>query len=94
MGIELSGVNKENSYVTLEQGVLALEAETNHKDVDETEGVIIRQERPCGKFMCSFNLGDDIQQKNISATFKDGILKLNAQRHKEHAPTTHRIVVQ
>jgi len=91
---ELPGVMKEDLHVTLDRGVLTLEAETKHEDVEEKEGKVIRQERRYGKFMRSFNLGDDIHEGDITASFKDGVLSLNAPKQKERAVKSRRIEIK
>ena len=57
---ELPGVSKEDIHVHVKDGILTLEAETRHEEKEEKEGKVIRQERRYGKFMRSFNLGDDV----------------------------------
>ena len=41
--------------------------------------------------MRSFNLGSEVSEEDISAEFKDGVLKLKAPRRAEPAPTSRRI---
>ena len=77
---ELPGVKKEDIKVTLDNGVLTLEAESHQEDKEEKEGKVIRQERRYGRFVRSFNLGRDVQQSDIHAEFKDGVLTLNAPK--------------
>ena len=88
---ELPGVKKEDLNVTLENGVLTLEAETSQEDKEEQEGRIIRQERRYGKFLRSFNLGSNVHEEDVSATFKDGVLTLKAPKVPEQVPPRRRI---
>lgn len=90
---ELPGVKKDDIHVNLENGVLTLEAETSHEDKQEKEGKVIRQERRYGKFVRSFNIGGDIKEKDISASFKNGVLELKAPKVKAVAPTQKRIPI-
>jgi HSP20 family protein len=88
---ELPGVDKDNLHVTLEDGVLAITAEVEKEDKEEQEGRILRQERRYGKYMRSFTLGSNVQEGDISANFKDGVLKLNAPKAREEEPQKRRI---
>ena len=69
------------------------EAEVEQEDKEESEGTIIRQERRYGKFMRRFNLGDDVHEEEISASFKNGILHLRAPKHEPKAPERRRIEI-
>ena len=90
---ELPGVKKEDIHVHVEDGVLTLEAETNQEDKEEKEGKIIRQERHYGKFMRSFNVGNNIHEEDIFAKFEDGVLKLQAPKVKEQPPKQRKIEI-
>lgn len=91
---ELPGVSKDDISITLEDGVLTLEAETAHEDKEEKEGKVIRQERRYGKFMRSFNLGADVHEEDVSASFTDGVLALKAPKLKEVPPSQRRISIK
>ena len=90
---ELPGVKKENININVTEGVLTLEAETRQDDREEKDGKVIRQERRYGKFMRSFNLGGDIHEEDISASFTDGILTVKAPKREETLPRQKRIEV-
>jgi HSP20 family protein len=77
---DLPGVDKDDLSVTLEDGVLTIEASTNEEKTEEEDGKVIRKERRSGKFMRSFNLGLDVKEGDISAKFKDGVLTLNVPK--------------
>ena len=90
---ELPGVAKEDIHVHVKDGILTLEAETTQEDKEEKEGKVIRQERRYGKYMRSFNLGQDIKESDIKASFKDGVLKLEAPKAVPVEPERRRIEV-
>jgi len=73
---ELPGVDKKDVSVTLENGVLTIEASTEQESTEEKEGKVLRKERRSGKFMRSFNLGANVKESDISANFKNGVLTL------------------
>ena len=90
---ELPGVKKDDIHVHVKDGILTLEAETTQEDKEEKEGKIIRQERRYGKFMRSFNLGGDVQEQDIKASFHDGVLKLEAPKMVEKPVERRRIEI-
>ncbi len=88
---EMPGINKDDIHVTLEAGVLTLEAETTQEEKEEKEGKVIRQERRYGKYLRRFNLGDSVHDEDIKAAFEDGILKLTAPKLVDETPQLRRI---
>jgi HSP20 family protein len=90
---ELPGVEKKDIHVHVKDGILTLEAETTQEDTEEEDGKVIRQERRYGKFMRSFNLGADVHEADIKASFKDGILKLQAPKVVEKEVQRRRIEI-
>jgi len=90
---ELPGVKKEDIHLTLNEGILTLEAEARQEDKEEKDGKIIRQERRYGRISRGFNLGNEVHEEDISASFDDGILKLKAPKKAEPAPTRRRIEI-
>ncbi len=91
---ELPGVERENIHIHVSDGILTLEAESTQEDKEEKEGRIIRQERRYGKYRRSFNLGGEVHEGDIRASFKDGVLKLEAPKVKEKPPQRRRIEVK
>ncbi|MDQ2077582.1 Hsp20/alpha crystallin family protein [Marinimicrobium sp. ABcell2] len=90
---ELPGIEKKDIEVTLENGILTIQAESRQEEKQEEEGRLIRQERRYGKFVRSFNLGTDVKEKDIKAEFKDGVLKLRVPKVEEKAPVSRRIEI-
>ncbi|WP_226703496.1 Hsp20/alpha crystallin family protein [Microbulbifer elongatus] len=92
---EMPGIRKEDLDVTLENGVLTLEAEVHEQSQEEgdEEHRVLRQERRYGKFTRSFNLGEDIKEEDIDATFKDGVLTLTIPKAEPKKPVSHRIQI-
>ena len=91
---ELPGVKKEDIHLSLDNGILTLEAEANSEDTEEEDGKVIRQERRYGKIVRSFNLGTGVHEEDISASFKDGVLVLKAPKKKDEAPAQRRIAIK
>ena len=77
---ELPGISKDNISVAVEDSTLTIEAGIEQEN---TAGKVLRKERRQGKFTRSFNLGQDIEQSEIKANFKDGLLILSIPKLKE-----------
>ena len=90
---ELPGVKKDDIHLTLHNGVLSIEAETEDENKEEKDGKVIRQERRYGKYMRSFNVGNAVQESDIQASFEDGILKVTAPKKAEEKPDSRRISI-
>ena len=91
---ELPGVKKEDVHVTLRNGLLTIEAETRQEDKEEKDGKLIRQERRYGRFLRSFDIGGDLKDADINASFKDGVLTVIAPKLQAKAPEARRIEVK
>lgn len=78
LDIDLPGFKKEEVTLKLDQGYLTIEAAKGlDKDDKDKEGRYIRRERYSGACSRSFYVGDQITEKDISAKFEDGILKIH-----------------
>lgn len=73
---ELPGVKKDDMDVTLENGLLTITAETKQESEEKEKGRIIRQERRYGRYVRSLRLDTEIDEKNVKARYKDGMLEL------------------
>ena len=76
--IDLPGFAKDEVKVSLENGYMTIEAAKGlDKDEKEKEtGHDIRKERYAGACSRSFYVGEDVEQSDIKAEFKHGILTL------------------
>jgi len=90
---EMPGVNKDDIHVSLRDGLLVIEAESRQEDKEEKDGKLVRQERRYGRFLRSFDLGGNVAEGDISASFKDGVLKVTAPKPKPKPATARRISV-
>ncbi len=90
---DLPGVKREDISITLEDGILTLRAERAEETKQKKLGKVIRHERRSGSYARSFSVGADVTEKDIQATFKDGVLKLNLPKPKEVVSSSHRIPV-
>ena len=75
--IDLPGFKKDEIHIELKNGYLTISAAKGlDKDEKAPEGKYIRQERYAGSCSRSFYVGTDLQPKDVSAKFTDGILEL------------------
>jgi HSP20 family protein len=69
---DLPGVDPDSVEVTVEHGVLTIQAErTPH--YGETERVVVA-ERPHGSFTRVLSLGEGVDSENLTADYADGVL--------------------
>ena len=80
---ELPGMRKQDLDVTINNGILTINAERKRGEDEKTAGRLIRQERRYGKFVRSLRLGSDIDEKSIVANYRDGLLSLMLPKAKE-----------
>ncbi len=74
---ELPGVKKEDISLSYENSYLTIEArKAEEKDEKDDGGNYIRRERSTGSVSRSFYI-DGIDESNIGAEFKDGVLKVD-----------------
>ena len=75
---ELPGFKKEDVKLDLDNGYLTISAQRNEElDDKDNEGRYIRQERATGSCARSFYVGKELEPKDISAKFENGILTLH-----------------
>ena len=78
LDVDLPGFKKDEVHVDLKNGYLTITANRS-EDLDEkdNEGRYIRQERATGSCARSFYVGKELEPKDISAKFENGILTLH-----------------
>ncbi len=82
---EIPEVNKDDVTVTVDNGVLTIKGERK-KEKEEKGKKYHRIERYYGSFIRSFTLPDNVDESNIKASFKEGMLNINIQKTKETKP--------
>lgn len=83
---EIPGVKKEDIDITVLDGVLTINAESRYEHEEKEEGRIIRQERRYGKYVRTIRLGKDVNENNVKANYKDGVLELELPKVEEVKP--------
>ncbi|MBK9139467.1 MAG: Hsp20/alpha crystallin family protein [Verrucomicrobia bacterium] len=82
---ELPEVKKQDVKVTVENGVLTISGERQFEK-EEKGRKYHRVERSYGSFLRSFTLPDDADANKVSATFKDGVLKVQVAKSEAARP--------
>ena len=73
--MDLPGYNKEDIHLEAHKRSIIITAKKETKEEEKEGKKYVRRERTFGRVERSFYLGD-IDDENISAEFKDGILKV------------------
>lgn len=77
MSIDLPGFDKNDVKVALNDGYLTISAEKGlDKEDKDKNKKYLRKERYEGSMTRSFYVGDDITDKDINASYKNGVLTL------------------
>ena len=81
---EIPGLDKSNVSVEVEEDVLIISGDKHGFDSDG--GKCITRELKQSAFTRSFNLGEYLDGKNISAKFKDGMLSISVPKVEPEKP--------
>ncbi len=83
--VEIPGVEKKAVAIEVKENVLAISGE---RTVDDAvgKGSYMRSERVFGKFARSFALPAMIPTDKITASFKDGVLKITIPKPEQEQP--------
>lgn len=83
---DMPGVNKDNIEITLADGVLTITAEVKEEHEEKDGERLLRQERRCGKYTRSLQLGTQVDDKKVKANYKDGVLEIVLPKADEVKP--------
>ncbi|MBP2034017.1 HSP20 family protein [Clostridium algifaecis] len=72
---DLPGVNKDSIDINYDNNYLTISAKREDKTEEKSEN-LIRRERSYGEFRRSFYV-DNVDKNAVSASFKNGVLKIN-----------------
>ena len=92
---DLPGMTKDNVKIEVENGVLTLCAESNAETEEKNEeGKYVYRERRYGSMRRSFNV-EGIREDDITAEFKDGVLRLTLPKQEQQPlPAARTIEIQ
>jgi HSP20 family protein len=83
---EMPGINKDNIEVTLADGVLTIAGESRQESEEKEGERLIRRERRYGKYTRTLRVGTQVDEKNVKAAYKDGILEVTLPKAEEVKP--------
>ena len=81
--MDLPGYEKENIDLSLNDGYLEVTAKVEKEEKNEENEKYVHKERFYGHCSRSFYVGDNIKEEDISAEFKNGILKVSIPKKEE-----------
>ena len=82
---DLPGLTKKDIKLSLKGDQLTISGERKRISDNENDHYYYR-ERSVGKFNRSFNLPESINKDKIQASFKNGILSIELEKHEEIVP--------
>ncbi len=90
---ELPGLQKEDIEIQLQDSTLTLKGERKFEREVKDENYL-RIERSYGAFQRSFSLPTVVQQDEIKAVFKDGVLEVTMPKAEEAKPKQVKVEVE
>ena len=82
---DIPGLTKKDIKISVKGDQLTISGERK-KIIDIKNDHYHYRERPVGKFNRSFNLPESINKDKIHASFKNGILSIELEKHEEIVP--------
>ena len=92
--VDLTGYNKEDIKISVENGYLVINASTNEEKNEEEKGKVIKKERYYGQCSRSFYISDDLTVEDIKASYKNGTLSLEVPKKDEQEKEAEKQYVQ
>lgn len=81
--MDLPGYEKENINISLDNEYLVITGKVVREDNSDEDDRYVHQERFYGECSRKFYVGDEITDQDISAEFKNGILKIEIPKKEE-----------
>ena len=82
---EVPGMTKDDLKVEVKSGVLTISGEKKHEKKEKKEGYFY-SERSYGSFSRSFRLSENISDKGMETSFKNGVLHVSLKKAKGKDP--------
>ena len=90
---DLPGMRKQDLDITIDDGVLTINAEHVEETDEKKNGRLIRQERSYGKFSRRLRIGTDVDDKKVTAKYQEGVLSLTLPKEETARPHRVKVVV-
>ena len=91
--VEIPGVDEKEVKLEIANDTLTIRGEKKHEDEEKGKN-FYRMERAFGSFQRVLSLPDDMDQDNVKATFKKGVLTVTAPRKATPKADVKQIAVQ
>ena len=91
--VDLPGIDKQDLDVKIEDGILFIKGEKKGEKREEKDGYTY-YERSLGRFERRVRLPEDVEESQLKAEYKDGVLTLTAPRHKLEKPQPKKIEIK
>jgi HSP20 family protein len=91
---DVPGVDKSSIKVSVENGLLTIRGEKKEEHKEHKKGNYAYFERSFGTFSRSFNLPDHVDEANVKALCKDGVLELTLHKTEAARPKTIEVKVE
>ena len=89
---DIPGLTKKEVKVNITDGILSISGERKFEDEKESGNYHYR-ERRYGSFSRTFNLPETVNEEDISASFKNGILSIELPKHEVVIPKEREIKI-
>ena len=89
---DIPGLTKKEVKVNITDGILSISGERKFEDEKENGNYHYR-ERRYGSFSRTFNLPETVNDEDISASFKNGILSIELPKHEVVLPKEREIKI-
>jgi HSP20 family protein len=90
--VAVPGFKKDDFKVTTENGLLTISAETSSEKNEEKDNYT-RREFSRSSFTRTFSLPDDVQDEDINAKYRDGLLTIDLKKSGKTATTKKEVKV-
>ena len=92
ISVDIPGLTKKDINIEVSDDVLSITGERTEDKVEDSDLYHYR-ERSKGAFTRSFHLPESVDEKKISANFKDGILSIELPKTKVIEPKSRKIKI-
>jgi HSP20 family protein len=85
---DIPGMSKKDIKISLDENILTLHGKREFEERKERKN-LIRTERFEGEFLRRFTLPETVNPKEISATYKDGVLSITIPKYIKQKKVSH-----
>lgn len=89
---DLPGMDKKDIGIELNDGYLTISAKREETSDSDEKGRFIRKERRYGSCSRSFYVGTGVEEKDISASYENGILKVTFPTEAQSRKNTAKMI--